>query len=100
MTSDLDGATVRPEPNVYAATPGEFAATWNEATEERRQEWLDRSRESSETAMRCWMMQHDAQLQWAESRLAAVREAIAETDTMTLNPGARRALDNVRMALA
>lgn len=56
-TSDLDGATTRPKPNVQAATPGEFALMWNSLDEETRETWFRVLREESERAQLC-RMQH------------------------------------------
>jgi hypothetical protein len=54
--STLDGATAPPEPNVMCATPGEFAARWNAATEELRAQWLRAMQESSFSAEHCRLM--------------------------------------------
>lgn len=99
VESILNGATTLPDPNVYAGTPGEFAARWNAASEERRQAWMDGSREAVQAAERSWGNRYEDRAERAEATLRAIREALAETETMTLNPGARTALDRVREAV-
>lgn len=63
VSTDLDGATAPPEPNTMPATPGEFAAVWNELTEEQRAGFLNAMRAADDRATRCRMLhgprQHD-----------------------------------------
>lgn len=51
--SELDGATEPSAENAQSATPGEFAARWNAATEEQRAGWLRAMRAESERATLC-----------------------------------------------
>jgi hypothetical protein len=56
VSSELDGATTPPAPNVQASSPGEFAAIWNTLTDEQRQGFLNAMRVADETAVRCRML--------------------------------------------
>lgn len=52
MSDQLDGATDAGHPGAYPRTPGEFAARWNEWSEEHRAEWLRNAIRDTEIARR------------------------------------------------
>lgn len=63
LTSEqLDGATVAPPSDIWAASPGEFAARWNAMTSEERSSCVAAVRRDSERSLRCFQQDHEGQL--------------------------------------
>lgn len=56
----LQGATVPAPDGTEIVTAGEYAAAWNAATPEDRQEHLQRVRSTAATALQCFLEDHGA----------------------------------------
>lgn len=91
MSSDLDGATAPPPDAMMPGTPGEFAARWNAASEERRAEWLEAVNRFSADAARCFMANHDAEVAQLRERVLRLeaREAVLLSDVKAAQAAAR-----------
>ena len=55
---DLDGATTAPPLNAECSNAGEFAAAWNAATAEQRENFVYNHNRSTREAIRCFMEGH------------------------------------------
>lgn len=66
---DLDGATHPGRDDSWPADPGEYAARWNKADQERRASHVRNVTANGEEAMRCWSGQHENQIQELRRRV-------------------------------
>ncbi len=83
--TDLDGATSSPLEGERITTTGQFAAAWNEATPEQRTQWWDQIHTLSETASRCFLQNHEANLERAQHLiriLGQIEDAISTRTTI------------------
>lgn len=86
----LAGATEEPEPGREIADAGEFAAVWNNRTEEERTAWVQRTNAAYATATSCYQQDHDV--------LKAQLEIARHVSTVDLNRLAHYAYEEIGSA--
>lgn len=74
----LDGATNEPAPEVMTGDAGEFAARWNTATPEQREDRWQRMQRAFDVSNKCFQEDHEALLDQVRSMSAKRATAISE----------------------
>lgn len=64
--TNLDGATTPPPLHSEITDPGEFAARWNAANDERRRGWLEQANGWARVSSRCFAENHESMLRSRE----------------------------------
>lgn len=92
----LEGATDRGEPNAYARDAGEFAARWNAASEEQREDRVRWMVKSSQDAAACFERDHEGRIEWLELQLRKRGAQVVELQAALVVAGRAAVLDYVR----